>query len=134
MKPRIGACIALRKNHVTDTGTVSFGCAAPKCVYKESNCINMSWVCWMEFCVIMDRSKKFSPVWNNLDLVTPNKVNLFLLCALFTVIYYFLQWCSTSLYQFIKRMTCDTYDSQLKSLTVALFILSCYYEILIAKS
>ncbi|XP_047461459.1 E3 SUMO-protein ligase ZBED1-like [Mugil cephalus] len=73
-KPRIGACIALRKNHVTDTGTVSFGCAAPKCVYKETNCINMSWVCRMEFCLIMDRPRKFTPVWNNFDLVTPNKV------------------------------------------------------------
>lgn len=82
-KPRIGACIALRKNHVTDTGTVSFGCAAPKCVYQETNCINMSWVCRMEFCLIMDRSRKFSPVWNNFDFVTPNKVNLFLLYILF---------------------------------------------------
>ncbi|XP_054624165.1 zinc finger BED domain-containing protein 4-like [Dunckerocampus dactyliophorus] len=34
----------------------------------------MSWVSWMEFCVIMDRSKKFSQVWNNFDLVTPNEV------------------------------------------------------------
>ncbi|XP_029289099.1 uncharacterized protein LOC115009315 [Cottoperca gobio] len=36
----------------------------------------MSWVCWMEFCccVIMDRSRKFSPVWNHFDLLTPNKV------------------------------------------------------------
>lgn len=76
---RIGVCIALRKNRVTDTGTVSFGCAAPKCVYEGTNCINMSWVCWMEFCEIMDRSQKFSPVWNNFDPVTPNKVNIFLL-------------------------------------------------------
>ncbi|XP_019724286.1 uncharacterized protein LOC109515125 [Hippocampus comes] len=74
VKPRLGVCIAVRKNHVTDTGNESFGFAAPKCVYQETNCINMSWVCWMEFCVIMDRSKKFSPVWNNLDLVTPKKV------------------------------------------------------------
>ncbi|XP_023805548.1 zinc finger BED domain-containing protein 4-like [Oryzias latipes] len=34
----------------------------------------MSWVCRMEFCLIMDRPRKFSPVWNNFDLVTPNKV------------------------------------------------------------
>ncbi|KAG7526053.1 zinc finger BED domain-containing 4-like [Solea senegalensis] len=34
----------------------------------------MSWVCRMEFCLIMDRPRTFSPVWNNFDLVTPNKV------------------------------------------------------------
>ena len=108
------------------------GWAAPKCVYQETNCINMSWVCWMEFCSIMDRSRKFSPVWNNFDLVTPNKVNLFLLYILFKKLFIYL-FILHSLYQFIKWMTCDTYDSQLKSLTVALFILSCNYEILIMR-
>lgn len=45
VKPRIDARIAGAKNHVTDTGSVSFGFAAPNCVDKETNCINMLRVC-----------------------------------------------------------------------------------------
>ena len=103
MKPRIDAPIAGAKDHVTDTGSVSFGFAAPNCVYKERNCINMLRVCWRVIkqfafvvvctrtrasavlCCAMDRSRTFSTVWNHFDLLTPNKVNNFLLCLSFTL-------------------------------------------------
>lgn len=30
------------------TGSVLFACVAPNCASKETNCIDMLWVCWMK--------------------------------------------------------------------------------------
>lgn len=48
MGPHIGVSIALRRSHVTDTGTVSFGCCVPKdLVRRGSVLLNVNcWSCW----------------------------------------------------------------------------------------